>query len=122
MCHTRELAFQISKEYERFSKFLPNLKASIHCHPSQCRKEFAVPDPERQELSTKNVVILIKTFEFFNSAVKRSCLVIGTLGFWMRIRKTDRNQQIYLKMACFTQTRGKKDLVHFMSKIGIPYH
>ena len=26
MCHTRELAFQISKEYERFSKFLSNIK------------------------------------------------------------------------------------------------
>jgi hypothetical protein len=48
MCHTRELAFQISKEYERFSKFLPNLKASIYCQPSQCRKEFAGPDPGRQ--------------------------------------------------------------------------
>ena len=26
MCHTRELAFQISKEYERFSKYLPSVK------------------------------------------------------------------------------------------------
>ena len=26
MCHTRELAFQISKEYERFSKYMDNLK------------------------------------------------------------------------------------------------
>ena len=29
MCHTRELAFQISKEYERFSKFLSNIKVRI---------------------------------------------------------------------------------------------
>lgn len=29
MCHTRELAFQISKEYERFSKFLPNVKVGV---------------------------------------------------------------------------------------------
>ena len=29
MCHTRELAFQISKEYERFSKFLSNIKVGI---------------------------------------------------------------------------------------------
>lgn len=28
MCHTRELAFQISKEYERFSKYMPNIKVS----------------------------------------------------------------------------------------------
>ena len=26
MCHTRELAFQISKEYERFSKYMDKLK------------------------------------------------------------------------------------------------
>jgi len=29
MCHTRELAFQISKEYERFSKFLPSVKVGV---------------------------------------------------------------------------------------------
>ena len=26
LCHTRELAFQISKEYERFSKHMPTIK------------------------------------------------------------------------------------------------
>uniref|UniRef100_A0A8C7FDT6 RNA helicase n=1 Tax=Oncorhynchus kisutch TaxID=8019 RepID=A0A8C7FDT6_ONCKI len=29
MCHTRELAFQISKEYERFSKYMPTVKAAV---------------------------------------------------------------------------------------------
>ena len=29
MCHTRELAFQISKEYERFSKFMSTIKVTI---------------------------------------------------------------------------------------------
>lgn len=29
MCHTRELAFQISKEYERFSKYLPEFKVGV---------------------------------------------------------------------------------------------
>jgi len=29
MCHTRELAFQISKEYERFSKFIPAVKVGV---------------------------------------------------------------------------------------------
>lgn len=29
MCHTRELAFQISKEYERFSKYMPTVKVKI---------------------------------------------------------------------------------------------
>lgn len=26
MCHTRELAFQIAREYERFAKYFPNVK------------------------------------------------------------------------------------------------
>lgn len=30
MCHTRELAFQISKEYERFSKYMPQIKVSSY--------------------------------------------------------------------------------------------
>jgi len=29
LCHTRELAFQISKEYERFSKYMPDFKVSV---------------------------------------------------------------------------------------------
>lgn len=29
MCHTRELAFQISKEYERFCKYMPNIRVSV---------------------------------------------------------------------------------------------
>ncbi|KAL1432838.1 hypothetical protein MTO96_013038 [Rhipicephalus appendiculatus] len=29
MCHTRELAFQISKEYERFSKYLPAVRVGV---------------------------------------------------------------------------------------------
>ncbi|XP_054770280.1 spliceosome RNA helicase Ddx39b isoform X1 [Lytechinus pictus] len=29
MCHTRELAFQIAKEYERFSKYMPTVKVGV---------------------------------------------------------------------------------------------
>ncbi|CAK9290890.1 unnamed protein product [Gordionus sp. m RMFG-2023] len=29
MCHTRELAFQIGKEYERFSKYLPGVRVAV---------------------------------------------------------------------------------------------
>ena len=29
LCHTRELAFQISKEYERFAKYMANLKTAV---------------------------------------------------------------------------------------------
>ena len=30
LCHTRELAFQISKEYERFSKYMTAIKVGLH--------------------------------------------------------------------------------------------
>ncbi|XP_004522064.1 ATP-dependent RNA helicase WM6 [Ceratitis capitata] len=30
MCHSRELAFQISKEYERFAKYLPELRIAVY--------------------------------------------------------------------------------------------
>ena len=29
LCHTRELAFQISKEYERFSKYMNSVKIAV---------------------------------------------------------------------------------------------
>ncbi|XP_066984456.1 spliceosome RNA helicase DDX39B [Macrobrachium rosenbergii] len=29
MCHTRELAYQIAKEYERFTKYMPNVKVGV---------------------------------------------------------------------------------------------
>jgi len=29
LCHTRELAFQIQREYERFSKYLPDVKSKV---------------------------------------------------------------------------------------------
>lgn len=33
LCHTRELAFQISKEYERFSKYMPKIKVRLFLRP-----------------------------------------------------------------------------------------
>merc|ERR1711921_435 len=29
LCHTRELAFQISKEYDRFAKYMSNIKTAV---------------------------------------------------------------------------------------------
>ena len=29
LCHTRELAFQISKEYERFAKYMNSLRTAV---------------------------------------------------------------------------------------------
>jgi ATP-dependent RNA helicase UAP56/SUB2 len=29
LCHTRELAFQIKNEYQRFSKYMPEVKTAV---------------------------------------------------------------------------------------------
>jgi len=42
MCHTRELAFQISKEYERFSKFLSGVKVGVFFGGLPIAKDEAV--------------------------------------------------------------------------------
>ncbi|KAK8596859.1 hypothetical protein V6N12_065338 [Hibiscus sabdariffa] len=31
LCHTRELAYQIYHEFERFSKYLPDIKVDVFC-------------------------------------------------------------------------------------------
>lgn len=42
MCHTRELAFQISKEYERFSKYMSNVKIAVFFGGMQIQKDEQV--------------------------------------------------------------------------------
>ncbi|THD23118.1 Spliceosome rna helicase bat1 [Fasciola hepatica] len=39
LCHTRELAFQISKEYERFSKYMPKIKVAVFFGGLPVRKD-----------------------------------------------------------------------------------
>ena len=30
LCHTRELAFQIQREYERFAKYMPDVRSKVY--------------------------------------------------------------------------------------------
>lgn len=52
MCHTRELAFQISKEYERFSKYMPGIKVSVFFGGLPIQK-----DEEVLKSSTPHIVV-----------------------------------------------------------------
>uniref|UniRef100_A0A915JTW5 Helicase ATP-binding domain-containing protein n=1 Tax=Romanomermis culicivorax TaxID=13658 RepID=A0A915JTW5_ROMCU len=52
MCHTRELAFQISKEYERFSKYLPGVKVSVFFGGMNVKK-----DEETLKSNTPHIVV-----------------------------------------------------------------
>ncbi|KAF7638493.1 hypothetical protein Mgra_00002171 [Meloidogyne graminicola] len=52
MCHTRELAFQISKEYERFSKYMPGTKVSVFFGGMPIKK-----DEETLAKNTPHIVV-----------------------------------------------------------------
>jgi superfamily II DNA/RNA helicase len=39
MCHTRELAYQIKKEYDRFSKYMPSIKTAVFFGGINVRKD-----------------------------------------------------------------------------------
>ena len=54
MCHTRELAFQISKEYERFSKYMPSIKVAVFFGGLPIQKDEEV-------LKTTNPHIIVGT-------------------------------------------------------------
>ncbi|KAK6632488.1 ATP-dependent RNA helicase WM6 [Polyplax serrata] len=52
MCHTRELAFQISKEYERFSRYMPQIKVGVFFGGLPIQK-----DEETLKSSTPHIVV-----------------------------------------------------------------
>ena len=52
LCHTRELAFQISKEYERFSKYMNNVKIAVFFGGMPINK-----DEEVLSKSTPHIVV-----------------------------------------------------------------
>ncbi|VDK83845.1 unnamed protein product [Litomosoides sigmodontis] len=52
MCHTRELAFQISKEYERFSKYIPGVRIAVFFGGIPIKK-----DEETLKSNTPHIVV-----------------------------------------------------------------
>lgn len=81
MCHTRELAFQISKEYERFSKYMPTIKVSS-CH------------------TLVNDVISLFNVRFFISV-----LLGGSVLWWYAHPEGRRNSQEHKSAHCRWNTR-----------------
>lgn len=75
MCHTRELAFQISKEYERFSKYMPTVKAAVFFGGLAIKKDedvlkkncphIVVGTPGRILALTRNKTLSLKNVKHF---------------------------------------------------------
>uniref|UniRef100_A0A665TVH9 RNA helicase n=1 Tax=Echeneis naucrates TaxID=173247 RepID=A0A665TVH9_ECHNA len=75
MCHTRELAFQISKEYERFSKYMPSVKVSVFFGGMAIKKDeevlkkncphIVVGTPGRTLALIRNKTLSVKNIKHF---------------------------------------------------------
>jgi len=75
MCHTRELAYQIAKEYERFSKFMTNIKVGVFFGGMQIKKDeetlknncphIVVGTPGRILALVKNKKLNLKNLKHF---------------------------------------------------------
>merc|ERR1711942_152122 len=75
MCHTRELAYQIAKEYERFSKFMTNIKVGVFFGGMQISKDeetlknncphIVVGTPGRILALVKNMKLNLKNLKHF---------------------------------------------------------
>lgn len=50
LCHTRELAFQIAHEYERFSKYLPTVKTAVFYGGVNIRTNRAILKDDRPDI------------------------------------------------------------------------
>jgi len=75
MCHTRELAYQIAKEYERFSKYMGNLKVGVFFGGLNISKDeetlkkncphIVVGTPGRILALVKNKKLILKNLKHF---------------------------------------------------------
>ncbi len=75
MCHTRELAFQISKEYERFSKYMPTVKVGVFFGGLSIKKDedtlknncphLVVGTPGRLLALARSRILNLKHIKFF---------------------------------------------------------
>ena len=84
MCHTRELAFQISKEYERFSKFLAGVKVNrivISCFAVERVNFFT----RCQERGGVEIIGIWKDIEccFIENLLSRPATVFVSTGYFI---------------------------------------
>lgn len=92
MCHTRELAFQINREYERFSKWMPEVKCEVFFG--------GVPVKDNEKTLKENVPnIVVGTPGRIMDLVERGFLKLDKLKFFVldecdKMLESDMRQQI----------------------------
>eukprot|EP00127_Corallochytrium_limacisporum_P002840 Clim_evm19s142 gene=Clim_evmTU19s142 len=72
LCHTRELAFQIKKEYDRFSKYLPEVKTAVFYGGVSVKNDEKV-------LETDHPHIVVGTPGRIKDLIQRGKLKVATI-------------------------------------------
>jgi ATP-dependent RNA helicase UAP56/SUB2 len=74
MCHTRELAYQIKNEYNRFTKYMPNVKTAVFYGGTPIQKDIEV-------LASKDTHphIIVGTPGRLNALVRDKKLRLGSI-------------------------------------------
>lgn len=75
MCHTRELAFQIKNEYQRFSKYMPEVKTEVFYG--------GIPMTENEKIlrdKTTHPHIIVATPGRLNALVREKKLRLGSVS------------------------------------------
>ena len=78
MCHTRELAFQIRNEYNRFSKYMPDIKTSVFYGGTPIQKDVEV-------IKNKDTCphIIVGTPGRLNALVRDKVLRLGSVRIFV---------------------------------------
>jgi ATP-dependent RNA helicase UAP56/SUB2 len=78
MCHTRELAFQIKNEYNRFAKFLPDVRVGVFYGGTPVQKDIEL-------LSNKDTHphIIVGTPGRIHALVRDKKLRLASLGHFV---------------------------------------
>lgn len=74
MCHTRELAYQIKNEYDRFSKYLPDVKTAVFFGGTPIQK-----DMEMLKNKETHPHIIVATPGRLNALVRDKALRLGNI-------------------------------------------
>jgi ATP-dependent RNA helicase UAP56/SUB2 len=74
MCHTRELAYQIRAEYQRFGKYMPNVKTDVFFGGTQINKDI-----ETLRNKESHPHIIVGTPGRLNALVRDKHLKLGNI-------------------------------------------
>ncbi|RBQ96534.1 hypothetical protein VDGD_20222 [Verticillium dahliae] len=101
MCHTRELAFQIRNEYNRFSKYMPDIKTGVFYGGTPIQKDV-------ETIKNKDTCphIIVGTPGRLNALVRDKVLRLGSVRIFVLDECDKMLDQIGKSVCCGTRPRA----------------